>query len=162
MAADRAMGLISRLMLSGTERGTIRQEQIAALIAEASRENVLASLVAASDAAGWAEMEDLDAHHIALTGRGARREFAPRCGDRLAARRSGILRLAHAECGGELRLLVRLLRDRTAGALQNRSPCCGVREDPALARWRRRPKSRASTSRCALVSGGARSTSSWM
>jgi site-specific DNA recombinase len=88
MAADRALGLISRTqMLAATERGTIRQEQIAALIAEASRENVLASLVAASDvAAEWAEMDQSRQRAVIKTlmtitlhspGRGARREFDP-------------------------------------------------------------------------------------
>jgi site-specific DNA recombinase len=88
MAADRAMGLISRSqMLAATERGTIRQDQIAVLIAEVSRENVLASLVAASDvAAEWAQMDQSRQRAVIKTlmiitlyspGRGARRDFDP-------------------------------------------------------------------------------------
>jgi site-specific DNA recombinase len=87
MAADRTLGLISRTgMLAATRPGTIRQEQIA-LIAEPSRENVVASMVAASDvAAEWAEMDQsrqraaiktLMTISVHSPGRGARREFDP-------------------------------------------------------------------------------------
>ena len=88
MAADRAMGLISRAqMLAATERGISRQDQIGDLIAEAAQENVLASLVAASDvAAEWAEMDQSQQRAVIKTlmtitlhspGRGARRTFDP-------------------------------------------------------------------------------------
>lgn len=82
------MGLIGRSqMLAATERGKIRQDEIAALIAEAARENVLASLVAASDVAGtWQEMDQSRQRAVIKTlmtitlhspDRGARRDFDP-------------------------------------------------------------------------------------
>jgi DNA invertase Pin-like site-specific DNA recombinase len=88
MAADRAMGLISRAqMLAATGRGTARQEQISALIADASRENVLASLAGAADvAAEWARMDQSRQRAVITTlmtitlhspGKGARRGFDP-------------------------------------------------------------------------------------
>jgi len=88
MAADRAPGVITRAqMLAATERGTIRLDQIADLITEAARENVLASLVAASNvASAWQEMDqsrqravikNLMTITLHSPGRGARRDFDP-------------------------------------------------------------------------------------
>jgi hypothetical protein len=88
MAADRAMGVITRAqMLAATERGNVQLDEIAGLIAEAARENVLASLVAASDVAvAWQEMEQSRQRAVIRTlmtitlrspGRGARSDFDP-------------------------------------------------------------------------------------
>jgi site-specific DNA recombinase len=88
MAADRALGLITRTqMIAATARGNTRLAEIENELAEAARENVLAPLVAAhSAAAAW---EDLDLARkraviktlmsIALRspGRGTRRSFDP-------------------------------------------------------------------------------------
>ena len=59
MAADRALGLITRAqMLAATERANIRLGEIAAELEHAARENVLAPLVAAEDvAAVWEDMD---------------------------------------------------------------------------------------------------------
>ena len=88
MAADRALGHISRAqMLAGTGRGNVRLEQIAAELAEAARESVLAPLIAAENAAGaWATLDLARKRAILRTlmtitlrspGKGARRGFDP-------------------------------------------------------------------------------------
>jgi hypothetical protein len=88
MAADRAVGLITRpQMLAATARANVRLEEIGAELDHASRENVLAPLVAAENAANvW---EDLDLSRkraviktlMSITlhspGRGARGPFDP-------------------------------------------------------------------------------------
>jgi hypothetical protein len=88
MAADRAVGLITRpQMLAATARANARLEEISAELDHASRENVLAPLVAAENAANaW---EDLDLSRkraviktlMSITlhspGRGARGPFDP-------------------------------------------------------------------------------------
>lgn len=59
MAADRALGVITRAqMLAGTGRANVRLGEIEAGLERAGRENVLAPLVAAQNAA--AVWEDLD------------------------------------------------------------------------------------------------------
>jgi site-specific DNA recombinase len=59
MAADRALGLISRAqMLAATARGNTRLGEIEAALADAARENVLAPLVANGNAASvWAGLD---------------------------------------------------------------------------------------------------------
>jgi DNA invertase Pin-like site-specific DNA recombinase len=88
MAGDCALGRISRAqMLSATGKGNARLEEIGAELDHASRENVLAPLVAAENAAkAW---DDLDLSRkraviktlLSITlhspGRGARRPFDP-------------------------------------------------------------------------------------
>src|SRR6266571_4242992 len=52
MAADRALGLITRVqMIAATDRGNARLAEIEAQLDQAARENVLAPLVAAENAA---------------------------------------------------------------------------------------------------------------
>ena len=81
MAADRALGLITRpQLLAATGRANIRLEEIGAELEHAARENVLAPLVAAENAAAvWedagpsrkrAVIKTLMAHHAALAGPG--------------------------------------------------------------------------------------------
>jgi hypothetical protein len=67
MAADRALGLITRAqMLAATERANLRLGEIEAEVEHAARENVLAPLVAAEDvAAMWADM-DLSLHRAVI------------------------------------------------------------------------------------------------
>jgi hypothetical protein len=88
MAADRALGLITRpQMLAATGRANIRLEEIGTELEHAARENVLAPLVAAENAAEVWEMLDLSRKRaviktlMAVTlhspGRGARRPFDP-------------------------------------------------------------------------------------
>ncbi|MGH3304371.1 MAG: recombinase family protein [Streptosporangiaceae bacterium] len=88
MAADRALGLITRAqMIAATQRGNSRLGEIENALAEAARENVLAPLVAAHSAAtAW---EDLDLARkraviktlmsitLGSPGRGTRRGFDP-------------------------------------------------------------------------------------
>ena len=59
MAGDRALGRITRAqMLKATEAGTTRLEAIGAELDGAARENVLAPLVAAENAAAmWAGLD---------------------------------------------------------------------------------------------------------
>jgi DNA invertase Pin-like site-specific DNA recombinase len=88
LAADRATGLISRAqMLKATEVGNARLAEIGTELDHASRENVLAPLVAAENAAAaWADL-DLSRKRAAIKtlmvitlhspGRGARRPFDP-------------------------------------------------------------------------------------
>jgi len=88
MAADRALGLISRAqMLAATQRGTTRLAEIETELADAAKENVLAPLIAASSAASAWEGLDLARKRavirtlMAITllspGRGTRRSFDP-------------------------------------------------------------------------------------
>jgi hypothetical protein len=88
MAADRALGLITRAqMLAATERANLRLGEIEAQVEHAARENVLAPLVAAENAAAvWADM-DLSLQRAVIKtlmtitllspGKGARRAFDP-------------------------------------------------------------------------------------
>ena len=88
MATDRALGRITRAqMLKATEAGNARLAQIGAELDNASRENVLAPLVAAANvAATWAEL-DISRKRAAIKtlmtitlhspGKGARRAFEP-------------------------------------------------------------------------------------
>jgi DNA invertase Pin-like site-specific DNA recombinase len=88
MAADRALGLITRAQLiAATGQGTARLNQLAGQLAEAARENVLAPLIAADNAAAaWAALDLARQRAIITTlmtitfhspGRGARRGFDP-------------------------------------------------------------------------------------
>jgi site-specific DNA recombinase len=88
MAADRALGLITRpQLLAATGRANIRLDEIGTELDHAARENVLAPLVAAENAASAWEMLDLSRKRaviktlMAVTlhspGRGARRPFDP-------------------------------------------------------------------------------------
>ena len=88
MAADRALGLITRpQMLAATERANIRLDEIGAELDHAARENVLAPLVAAENAAAvWADLDISRQRAVIKTlmsvtlhspGRGARRPFDP-------------------------------------------------------------------------------------
>ena len=88
MAADRALGLITRpQLLAATERANIRLDEIGTELEHAARENVLAPLVAAENAAEVWERLDLSRKRaviktlMAITlhspGRGARRPFDP-------------------------------------------------------------------------------------
>ncbi len=88
MAADRALGLISRpQMLAATERANIRLDEIGAELDHAARENVLAPLVAAENAAELWETLDISRKRAVIKtlmsitlhspGRGARRPFDP-------------------------------------------------------------------------------------
>jgi site-specific DNA recombinase len=88
MAADRADGVISRAQLvSGTERANIRLAEIAAEQEAAARENVLAPLVAAENAAEvWASLDLSRKRAVIRTlmmitlrspGKGIRRAFDP-------------------------------------------------------------------------------------
>ena len=88
MAADRALGLITRpQLLAATGRANIRLDEIGTELEHAARENVLAPLVAAENAAEVWEMLDLSRKRaviktlMAVTlhspGRGARRPFDP-------------------------------------------------------------------------------------
>jgi DNA invertase Pin-like site-specific DNA recombinase len=88
MAADRALGLITRAqMLAATERANLRLSEIEAEVEHAARENVLTPLVAAENAtATWADM-DLSLQRAVIKtlmtitllspGKGARRAFDP-------------------------------------------------------------------------------------
>ena len=69
MAADRALGLITRpQLLAATGRANIRLDEIGAELEHAARENVLAPLVAAENAAAvWATWTS------AASGRSSRR-----------------------------------------------------------------------------------------
>ena len=82
MASDRALGRITRAqMLKATEAGNARLDEIGAELDSAARENVLAPLVAAENAAAvWAGAgyqpqargdQDADVGHAALPGQGA-------------------------------------------------------------------------------------------
>ncbi|HVB44690.1 MAG TPA: recombinase family protein [Streptosporangiaceae bacterium] len=88
LAADRALGLVSRAqMLAATERGNVRLGEIGTDLDAAARENVLAPLAAAENAA--AVWEDLDLARqraviktlmsvtLCSPGKGARRAFDP-------------------------------------------------------------------------------------
>jgi hypothetical protein len=88
MAADRALGLIDRAqMLAATERANIRLAQIGTELEGAARENVLAPLVAAENAASAWKSLDLSRKRAAVKtlmtitlhspGKGARRVFDP-------------------------------------------------------------------------------------
>jgi site-specific DNA recombinase len=88
MAADRALGRITRAqMLKATEAGTARLEAIGAELDGAARENVLAPLVAAENAAAmWAGLDISRKRSVIKTlmsvtlyspGKGARRAFDP-------------------------------------------------------------------------------------
>jgi len=88
MAADRALGLISRAqMLAGTGRASTRLDEIEADLERAGRENVLAPLVAAQHAAAVWDDLDLSRQRAVIKtlmtilllspGRGARRPFDP-------------------------------------------------------------------------------------
>ena len=88
MAADRALGLITRpQMLAATGRASIRLDEIGAELDHAARENVLAPLVAAENAADLWETLDLSRKRAVIKtlmvitlhspGRGARRPFDP-------------------------------------------------------------------------------------
>ncbi len=88
MAADRALGLMTRAqMIAGTEAANIRLAEIGADLDEAARENVLAPLVAAENAAGAWEGLDLARKRAIIKtlmsitllspGKGARRGFDP-------------------------------------------------------------------------------------
>ncbi|MGH3302240.1 MAG: zinc ribbon domain-containing protein, partial [Streptosporangiaceae bacterium] len=88
MAADRALGLISRAqMIAGTARGNTRLGEIENELAEAARENVLAPLVAAhSAAAAWDQLDLARKRAVIKTlmsitlgspGKGTRRGFDP-------------------------------------------------------------------------------------
>jgi hypothetical protein len=88
LAADRATGLISRAqMLKATEVGNARLAEIGTELDHASRESVLAPLVAAENAAAaWVDL-DLSRKRAAIKtlmaitlrspGRGGRRPFDP-------------------------------------------------------------------------------------
>ena len=88
MASDRALGKITRAqMLKATEAGTARLEAIGAELESAARENVLAPLVAAENAAAmWAGLDISRKRAVIKTlmsvtlyspGRGAPRAFDP-------------------------------------------------------------------------------------
>jgi site-specific DNA recombinase len=88
MATDRALGKITRAqMLRATEAGTARLGQIGAEMDSAARENLLAPLVAAENAAAtWSALDISRKRAVIKTlmsitlqspGRGARREFDP-------------------------------------------------------------------------------------
>jgi len=88
MAADRALGLITRpQMPAATERASVRLDEIGDELDHAARENVLAPLVAAENAAGVWERLDISRKRaviktlMAVTlespGRGPRRPFDP-------------------------------------------------------------------------------------
>jgi site-specific DNA recombinase len=88
MASDRALGRITRpQMLKATEAGTARLDAIGAELDGAARENVLAPLVAAENAAAMWEGLDISRKRAVIKtlmtitlyspGRGARREFDP-------------------------------------------------------------------------------------
>jgi site-specific DNA recombinase len=88
MAADRALGLITRpQLLAATGRASLRLDEIGAELEHAARENMLAPLVAAENAAAVWETLDLSRQRafiktlIGITlhspGRGARRPFDP-------------------------------------------------------------------------------------
>jgi hypothetical protein len=88
MAADRALGLITRpQMLAATERAGVRLDEIGDELDHAARENVLAPLVAAENAAAvWADLDISRKRAVIKTlmsvtlhspGRGASRPFDP-------------------------------------------------------------------------------------
>jgi site-specific DNA recombinase len=88
MAADRALGLMTRAqMIAGTGAANIRLAEIGADLDEAARENVLAPLVAAENAAqAWEGLDLARKRAIIKTlmsitllspGKGARRGFDP-------------------------------------------------------------------------------------
>ena len=88
MAADRALGLITRPQLLGaTERAGVRLDEIGGELDHAARENVLAPLIAAENAASVWETLDISRKRaviktlMAVTldspGRGPRRPFDP-------------------------------------------------------------------------------------
>jgi hypothetical protein len=88
MAADRALGLITRpQLLAATGRASLRLDEIGAELETAARENVLAPLVAAENAAAVWETLDLSRQRAIIKtlmgitlhspGRGARRPFDP-------------------------------------------------------------------------------------
>jgi site-specific DNA recombinase len=88
LAADRAVGRITRAqMLAATDRGNARLADISGDLDHAARENVLAPLVAAEDAAAvWEELDLSRKRAVIKTlmtitlhspGRGARRSFDP-------------------------------------------------------------------------------------
>jgi site-specific DNA recombinase len=88
MAADRALGLITRAqMLTATERGSARLGEIGAELENAARENVLAPLAAAENAAAIWEGLDLSRQRAVIRtlmtitlhspGKGARTRFDP-------------------------------------------------------------------------------------
>jgi len=88
MAADRALGLITRpQLLAATGRAGVRLDEIGDELDHAARENVLAPLIAAENAAGMWETLDISRKRaviktlMAVTlespGRGPRRPFDP-------------------------------------------------------------------------------------
>ena len=88
MATDRALGKITRAqMLKATEAGTARLDEIGSELESAARQNVLAPLVAAENAAAvWADLDISRKRAVIKTlmsvtlhspGRGARRPFDP-------------------------------------------------------------------------------------
>ena len=147
MAADRALGLITRpQLLAATGRANIRLDEIGTELEHAARENVLAPLVAAENAAElWETLDlspqagghqDADDDHAALPGPGCAPPVRPGHGHgHLAAARR---RLIPAGMPGP--------RCREPG-----------RPGGYLRRGRRRRSAR--VSRCWLDRGGAASTS---
>ena len=88
MAADRALGLITRpQLLAATGRANIRLDEIGTELENAARENVLAPLVAAENAAELWETLDLSRKRAVIKtlmsitlhspGRGTRLAFDP-------------------------------------------------------------------------------------
>ena len=147
MAADRALGLITRpQMLAATGRANIRLEEIGSELEHAARENVLAPLVAAENAAAvWADLDisrqravikTLDVGHAALAGPWCAPPVRPGHG--------------HGHLAAAGRCLI------PAGMP---GPCCRGPGRPGgyLRRGRRRRSAR--VSRCWLDRGGAASTS---
>ena len=88
MAADRALGLITRAqMLAATERANMRLGEIESELEHAARENVLAPLIAAENAAAvWEDLgpvpqarcdQDADDDHVLSPGRGSAAPSTP-------------------------------------------------------------------------------------
>ena len=147
MAADRALGLITRpQLLAATGRANIRLDEIGTELDHAARENVLAPLVAAENAAAvWADLDlqppagghqDLDDGHAALAG--------PRCAPPVRPGHGH----GHLAAAGR-----RLIPARMPG------PRCREPGRPGGYRRRGRRRRSASVSRCWLDRGGAASTS---
>jgi hypothetical protein len=97
MAADRALGLITRpQLLTATERANIRLDEIGTELEHAARENVLAPLVAAKNAAQVWEGLDLSRKRAVIKtlmsvtlhspGRGRQSQHGSRARQRVAGR----------------------------------------------------------------------------
>ena len=111
MAADRALGLITRpQLLAATGRANIRLDEIGTELEHAARENVLAPLVAAENAAELWEVLDLspqarghqdtDGGHAAFAGPGRAPPVRPGHGHgQLAARGRGLARRGYPRAG---------------------------------------------------------------